>query len=466
MRTRRRTRPEPAHLGIEIDGPVVTGVVVRGTDATAVEHARAGDLTERVAAVLAAAGPVDHVTVAVTGAPVTATPMVLTSPDLDRAAFEAAAYAAVGAPPGTTVVAGLVDTGVPTGHVRSAQVFTAPAALVAAARKAVNRTGAPVMADLACTGPVEGASLVIRYSGAQVTLVRGGRLEAARQLPAGGLTDLDTTLGQGQEVGRTRLEAALTTGWADLSRRDPQAADLLRRYLTLVATQAAATLEEWRLSGHLVPSGVWTHGPGAASDLLGPALRDAGVTPLGCPLAGELATAAPTQRPGAVGAYLAAVAYDPARPQAAFPDPALVEQVTRDAARRARRARTRTAVSALVLAAAAIAAPTVAALADRAGAAADLAAATEQARQVGAVVPTDAAPVPVDAVTAAGRAAGQVGDLRDLHVDGTDLTVVVHTTDTAAAARLDAALTDAGWTVTRTRHHDGQVEAHASWGHR
>lgn len=344
----RRGRRAPAVLGVEVDGRRATGVLVVDGHVTQVLHGRGEDAASQAGSVLTAAGPVSALRVAAPLCGTRALPFVATGDLQDRAEFELVAYRRSGASPETSVVAGIFDVdGLAAGQTAPGIVLVAPRAPIDRLYGALGSVEARVASPAAHASPLEGLSLALRDEHAELTLVVAGRVVACAELAAGGLGALDVELGQGTSVGTTRLGDALMARADDIRRSDPAAAAALHRYMSLVASQVAATMSHWALGGHLLPTAVYIHGRGGRAPFLHEALAQAGLG-LGTisSIDKALALAEPLVRPRLVTAYLAALSEEHERPQWSFVNPEAV------AAARARAARSRRSKSRLTLAAA------------------------------------------------------------------------------------------------------------------
>lgn len=464
MKRRRRGEEQVPRLGIEVDGDVVVAVTVVGEDVAACRRGAGATLADRMADVLSWGGPNTRVTVSLADPGVTTTPVLATDRMLDRGDFEAAAHAATQTHEAAVSVAGVFDVSrLRTGQSAPAAVLTAPSALVAEIHRALGSDTARVMAAPATLGPLEGASLALRRCSAELTLTAGGQPRRSKYLPAGGLDALDARLGRGDNVGTTRLEAAMTARSAEHWRRDPEAMDELSRYLTLVATQATAALQEWALAGEPRATSLYVFGPGARSDLVSAALGAAGLTDAGNPLQDRLTALDPAARPAAIGAYLAAIGYDPQAPHRAFVNPMALRKAVADLARRRRLARARTLSIAAGLLAASLAVPFArAALAERA-ATDHLAQATQSASRSGVdlerVRVLSAGPFTDPRATAelvaVAAAHGQITEL-EAGPDQASLDVLL---PEAAAGDLAAALGALGWDESRLEWAAGTAHA-------
>lgn len=459
---RRRADDGPRVLGVEIDGTFVAAVLVSGGEAQAVYDGAGATTQERLAHVVKQAGHLDAIRVALPLLGASSTPVTVT-PDLtNRARFEQVAHRHSGTTPSTTVVAGVIDlTTAQAGQTAPGLALTAPRAAVEETYSALGGDSTRVALPVAHTAPLEGLSLALRYTHAEVTLVVAGRPVATHELPVGGLAPLDQRLGRGSTVGTSRLAAALAARAADLHRSDPDALAELEQYLRLTATQLADIVSRWTLAGHSVPSSVYVHGRGATADRLGEHLADVGLRK-SAPGAAEraLTLIEPRRRPALVSAYLAAAAHEGAKPAAHFVNPATLATLVTARDKRARSRRTRTLAAAAALFAVAVVAPLAPDAISAANSGAELDKAVSAASQSAGVDPSliraqltqidkRAAQLPATTAQALLTALSSY-DVTELHAAAGQIVVDVRTDDPAAV--LDA-LTAAGLEV-RTYHHD------------
>lgn len=459
---RRRSREHVSVLGIEIDDQNVTAVRLDDGQAAAAYTGGGTSVRERLMDVLASAGPVDDVRVALplAGAAVTAT--TVTADLARRDQFEAVAHRLTATHPSTTATAGLFDLdGTASGQTAHGMLLTAPKGAVDEVYRMLDRADAHITVPAANAAPAEGLSLALRDAHAEMTLVLGGRVLAVVELPAGGLRDLDSQLGQGTNVGATRLGAALAGAVADVQRSDPQASEALDQYLRRISAQVGDITSRWAMAGHQLPGTIYVHGRGASAPALPALLASTGLRKANVNgLESALTFTEPRKRPQLVTAYLAALAHDTANAASTFVNPTALE-AARAAARAQRRSRRRAvAVSAAVIALVLCAGPVVPAAVEAWQAQNELTLAVERV--------ADDRAVPQDTVRsylshpdeAAGRADTETasrllaavgpGEVTRLDVAPELIELDVSTADPAAVLR---AVADAGIDVTSS-HHD------------
>lgn len=356
---RKRGADSLVTLGVEVDGDTVSGVLLADGKVTQTFDGVGRSTSERVGSVVKLAGQPPRVRVSLTQNGTVVAPMTATAAMGSRQTFRAAAHERTKTHPATSAVAGMFDLQhVVAGATAPAVVLATASAGVDELYSALGSVTAQVVSTPVVAEQVEGLALALRDTTAELTLVLGGRLRAARELPAGGIAPLDSALGQGTVVGGTRLGAALRSRSTDHIRVDPDAVAELQRYLRAVVGQAAAAVSEWSLAGLEVPRRVYVHGRGATASDLTSALESVGLGRHNANnLEAALASLEPASRPRMVGAYLAATTYNDRRPAEIYPNPVALK-VARAAQAQVRRSRrTRTAVWCALLLAAGIAAP-------------------------------------------------------------------------------------------------------------
>jgi hypothetical protein len=325
-------------VGVDIDGTRVTVVAISDGGIAGIHQADESTVTGSLTVALATVRRTDPVRVY---AAVDGTRMAridVTAAMARRAVFMRAAYAATGVPEQGTTTAGLFfDASALTADVLGSGVAAAaPAAPITELYELFGPRQVEVVPAPFTAGALDGVSLALRYSTAELTLVHAGLPVAYQQLPTGGLDTVEATLGSGTAVGRTRVLSAMTGS----ATSDPIAAGALERYLRSVLDAARDTLADWSRAGERTSRTLYVHGPGARSRALGVLLGDAGLERGEAPtLQAALIHLDPNDRAGAVGAYLAASTFGDRMPHTAFPNPNLVAAA--EAAERRARARRR-----------------------------------------------------------------------------------------------------------------------------
>jgi len=308
------------HLGLELDGTRATVCTMQDGTVAKVEQFDGDSPADALGQALAATRRQDPVRVLLLTDGILLRRVDLTADHLTREAFTDLAYKATGAPREGTEVAGLFfDTdAVKAGILGSGVAVVAPAGPIHELRDLLRPHPVEVVAPPLTAGGLEGLSLALRHSGAELTLVVDGEPVAYRQLPAGGLAGVEARLGTGAAVGGARLHAALNGNPA----QDPMATVELERYLRRVLTEARETIETWARQGERAGRDLFVYGPGAAAPQVDVLLRDLGLGRAEQPHVNDaLVRLAPRRRLEVVGAYLAAVTYGHGLPQAPFPDP-------------------------------------------------------------------------------------------------------------------------------------------------
>jgi len=240
-----------------------------------------------------------------------------------RVDFEDAVFAALPVNREVTAVAGaFFDPEAMVGDAVTAGVaVVGPAERIEEVYRLVGKRRIELVASpLVLTG-FDGVWLGIHHGLADVTLVVAGRPLAYRQLRAGGLNALLAVLGDPGDpsVGPSRVLAALTATAAD-----PVADIEVGRYMRMVATELAQTIEYWRKTGESVPgnSEVLVYGAGGSSQLSENALSEAGFTVVMPDLLLQaLSYVPPANRAEAMLALCSAATSGRHMPQASFTNP-------------------------------------------------------------------------------------------------------------------------------------------------
>lgn len=240
-----------------------------------------------------------------------------------RADFEDAVFAALPVNREVTAVAGaFFDTEAMVGDAVTAGVaVVGPADRIEEVYRLVGKRRIELVASpLVLTG-FDGVWLGVHHGLADVTLVVDGRPLAYRQLRAGGLNALLAVLGDPGDpsVGPSRVLAALTATAAD-----PVADIEVGRYMRMVATELAQTIDYWRKTGESVPgnSEVLVYGAGGGSQLSENALSEAGFTVVMPDLLLQaLSYVPPANRAEAMLALCSAATSGRHMPQASFTNP-------------------------------------------------------------------------------------------------------------------------------------------------
>lgn len=320
-------------LGLEIDGEQVTVVETIGDMAVSVRSLSLDNLTEAVDLVLAGYkvkrnDPPLRV-VAVTNKTVIRK-IDATSSMSTRTGFEEGVYQAVRTSRENTVTAGVftdiekIQSGIDA--LSTAYAVVAPRESVDIIFNALGKRNVEIVTP-AFTIPYDGLWLGVRYSTADLTLVRDGRPVAYRQLPAGGLstvigllTDVDDL-----SLGEERLQTALHRSGPN----DPIAEAELDRYIRLLAAETKQTIEYFTRDGEQVPDTIQVYGPGSVAVGFDSVFNEMGIK-FSMPeeLTRNLSFIPPADRPIALAAYFAAITTGNDSPYATYPDPRDSNKVT------------------------------------------------------------------------------------------------------------------------------------------
>ncbi|MFM7088774.1 MAG: hypothetical protein ACKOW9_04585 [Candidatus Paceibacterota bacterium] len=320
-------------LGLEIDGDQVTVVETIGEMAVSVRSLSLEEVSEAVDLVLAGYklkrnDPPMRVS-SVTNKTIIKK-IDVTNSMSNRSGFEEGVYQAVRASRENTVTAGIFEDVEKV--VSGVDALTLGYAVIAP-RESVNQVFNSLgkrkveVVTPAFTIPFDGLWLGVRYTVADLTLIKNGKPVAYRQLPAGGLSTVIGALTDIDDLnsGKERLQVALhRSGPAD-----PIAESELDRYLRLLATETKQTLEFFTRDGEVIPDKIFTYGPGSVSIGFEAVFTEMGLT-LSMPeeLTRQLGFIPPADRPVALGAYFAAVTTGKDSPYSSYPDPRDKDQLS------------------------------------------------------------------------------------------------------------------------------------------
>ena len=339
---------QQVHAGIELDGTRATVVSMSDGSVVDIKTFTEASTEAALAQALATLRAGDPVRITLLTEGVTARRIDLTSATLDRAEFESLTYATTGLPREGTTVAGLFFdvAGLHTGQLGVGLAAVAPAEPVTALYRSLGQRHVEIVPDVFTSGALEGLSLALRHTSADLTLVQDGYPVAYTQLAAGGLAKVAAVLGGGTEAGPQRLRDALATG----APGDPLAAREVERYLRSVLTEVTDTAAAWVRMGERVSSSIYLHGPGASARILNVLLSDHALSRAEQPdVEAALTAVPPRDRAAVVGAFLNARTFGHDLPQAVFPDPEKVRRARNTYRRTVRRRRRRTFTAAAVI---------------------------------------------------------------------------------------------------------------------
>lgn len=340
-------------VGIEVDGDRVTVVEVLDDVAVTSRSVDVGDLEESFTLALAGfeqSRKDPPVRVALCTSRLTVRRIDVTSALRERDAFEEAAFEAVPVSREDNSPAGLFfrpDLMTTPDVVSAGVVAVVPAEEVDRVYQVCGKRRAEVVTPSFTLRDVDSLWLGLRFSSAELSLVRGDHVVQTRQLQAGGLSAVAAALDPDNvSLGVDRVMRALDNPGADVI-----AEAEVDRYLALVASEARRTIDFWERSGDSCGSDVVVFGPGAlAVKSVESSLRDQDLA-VAWPqvLIDRMSYLAPRDRPLAVGAYFAALTIGEDLPQAVFLNPQAVEV---DARRRKAAGRVRYALAAAAVLAA------------------------------------------------------------------------------------------------------------------
>lgn len=173
----------------------------------------------------------------------------------------------------------------------------------------------------------DGLYLGVRYSDANLMLVAGGAVVAARPLAVGGLTSMFEKLGGDPSRAAERFATVARGG----TRLDPEAATVVDSYSATIGDEVRRTVDFWARQGNNVPSEVFVHGPGIVLPNLSGKLLDAALfaRPVGLPDV-SIETIARTERPTAYMALLAAQMDVALQPVVDLVDPRSADKAARN----------------------------------------------------------------------------------------------------------------------------------------
>lgn len=179
-----------------------------------------------------------------------------------------------------------------------------------------------------------GLVLALRRQDSELTLSHAGVPVDTVALRAGGLGQVEATLGGGQDVGAVRVEDALRHGGVN----DPLAGQAVERWLREVLDEVVHAREQWQVEGLPVPDRVFIHGQGSTAVVLNVLLTDVGLhrAPPPPEVARALLRVPAERRAEVTGALLVALA-PPAASLMWFPNPEEVAQRHQRARARLRR---------------------------------------------------------------------------------------------------------------------------------
>ncbi|MDQ1425225.1 MAG: hypothetical protein QOD72_2723, partial [Acidimicrobiaceae bacterium] len=305
------------HFGVDLDGSTVRVVEVYEGNVVSYTTYQGPDTATALAQFMATK-PLGAVTLAWSAGSIHVRRVV--TPNLPAVAMRAGLSEVVDeslpTPPGTTTVA-------------ARTVLDADgnehAAVAAVDNEAVTQIFASLDADGAPLVPtpllftIDGLYLGLRESTAELYLVLGGAITAARPLSAGGLSSVYTKLAADGQNALERF-ATVTRGGGRL---DPAAAAFVDQYASSISDEVRRTSDFWIRQGLAVPSEIFVHGPGAIlPNLAGKLLDAAFLARPAAPVAGVEVEAIPRpERPAAHVALLAALFESVLQPMAVLPDP-------------------------------------------------------------------------------------------------------------------------------------------------
>jgi hypothetical protein len=328
------------HFGVDLDGSTVRVVEVFEGQVVSYTTYQGPDTAAALAQFMAIK-PVGAITLAWSAGNIHVRRVI--KPNLPEVALRAGLSEVVDeslpTPPGTTMVA-------------ARTVFDAEGNEHAAVAAVDNESVTQIFATLGTGGAplvptpllftVDGLYLGLRESTADLSLVLGGAITAARPLSAGGLASVYSKLAAEGENPLERF-ATVTRGGGRL---DPAAAAFVDSYASSISDEVRRTSDFWIRQGLAVPSEIFVHGPGAIlPNLAGKLLDAAFLARPAAPVADVEVEAIPRpERPAAHVALLAALFETQLQPMAVLPDPMAAVRV-RKAKERRKKQRTIVAVS-------------------------------------------------------------------------------------------------------------------------
>jgi hypothetical protein len=333
------------HFGVDLDGSTVRVVEVYEGQVVSYTTYQGPDTAAALAQFMAIK-PVGAITLAWSAGNIHVRRVV--KPHLPEVALRAGLSEVVDeslpTPPGTTMVA-------------ARTVLDAEGNEHAAVAAVDNESVTQIFATLGTAGAplvptpllftVDGLYLGLRESTADLYLVLGGAITAARPLSAGGLSAVYSKLAAEGENPLERF-ATVTRGGGRL---DPAAAAFVDQYASSISDEVRRTSDFWIRQALAVPSEIFVHGPGAIlPNLAGKLLDAAFLARPAAPVANVEVEAIPRpERPAAHVALLAALFEAQLQPMAVLPDP-MAAVKGRKAKERRKKQRTILAVSGAVLA--------------------------------------------------------------------------------------------------------------------
>jgi hypothetical protein len=305
------------HFGVDLDGSTVRVVEVFEGQVVSYTTYQGPDTATALAQFMATK-PIGAITLAWSAGNIHVRRVV--TPNLPAVAMRAGLSEVVDeslpTPPGTTMVA--ARTVIDAQGAEHAAVAAVDNEAVIQIFASLDADGAPLVpTPLLFT--VDGLYLGLRESTAELYLVLGGAITAARPLSAGGLSSVYMKLAADGQNALERF-ATVTRGGGRL---DPPAAAFVDQYASAISDEVRRTSDFWIRQGLAVPSEIFVHGPGAIlPNLAGKLLDAAFLARPAAPVEDVEVEAIPRpERPAAHVALLAALFESALQPMAVLPDP-------------------------------------------------------------------------------------------------------------------------------------------------
>jgi hypothetical protein len=305
------------HFGVDLDGSTVRVVEVYEGQVVSYTTYQGPDTATALAQFMATK-PAGAITLAWSAGNIHVRRVI--TPNLPAVAMRAGLSEVVDeslpTPPGTTTVA--ARTVLDAEGNEHAAVAAVDNEAVTQVFDSIDAEGAPLVpTPLLFT--VDGLYLGLRESTAELYLVLGGAITAARPLSAGGLSAVYTKLAAEGQNALERFSTVTRGG----GRLDPPAAAYVDQYASSISDEVRRTSDFWIRQGLAVPSEIFVHGPGAIlPNLAGKLLDAAFLARPAAPVVGVEVEAIPRpERPAAHVALLAALFEPSLQPIAVLPDP-------------------------------------------------------------------------------------------------------------------------------------------------